>query len=345
MKRVVDANLNRAREGLRVIEEVCRFILNDAALSAKLKQLRHSLGAAAGDSVIDTLSSRTSSGDVAAFLNPASEQLRADLRSLVLANAKRVEESLRVLEEFSKLPESGIGTLLPVVKEARFAVYEVEKTIISRLLRREKAGKIAGLYVIVDSELVGERDETGVAQLAIEGGATVIQLRDKRGEKGRMLCTALRLKAICDELGALLIVNDHVDVAILAGSGGVHVGQKDLPVSDVRKLVPIDMLVGCSTATVDEARQAVVDGADYLGVGAMFPTSTKSNTRPAGLTAMTSIREAVTVPLVGIGGINADNAGLVMQAGGDAVAVISAVVLAADIRLAAEGIVRAIAVV
>lgn len=209
-------------------------------------------------------------------------------------------------------------------------------------IRQEKVGRIKGLYVIVDSELVGEREEVDVARQAIEGGARVIQLRDKRGEKVRTLQVAYELKELCENAGALLIVNDHVDVAILTGAHGVHVGQKDIPVREVRRIVPANMLVGCSTNNAEEAKRAVEDGADHLGVGAMFPTSTKLSARPAGLSVMVAVREAVNVPLVGIGGIDAENALQVMQAGADSVAVISAVVLARDVRAAAEAIAKAI---
>jgi thiamine-phosphate pyrophosphorylase len=183
-----------------------------------------------------------------------------------------------------------------------------------------------------------ERDEPGIAARAIEGGARLIQLRDKTREKGLQLPVALALQALCRESGALFFVNDHVDLALAAGAGGVHLGQKDLPVEVVRRLVPPGMLVGCSTNNPDEARRAEAAGADYVSVGRLFPTGSKADTRPATLDTLRSVKAAVSVPVCAIGGIDESNIDDVLAAGADMVSVIAAVIGADDVRGAARGL-------
>jgi thiamine-phosphate pyrophosphorylase len=180
------------------------------------------------------------------------------------------------------------------------------------------------------------RDEIEVAGQAIEGGARLIQLRDKAREKGLQLPVAQALQALCRETGALFFVNDHVDLALAAGAGGVHLGQKDLPVDVVRRLVPPGMLIGCSTNNPDEARRAEAEGADYVSVGRLFPTGSKADTRPATLDTLRAVKAAVSVPVCAIGGIDESNIDNVLAAGADMVSVIAAVIGADDIRAAAH---------
>jgi len=196
--------------------------------------------------------------------------------------------------------------------------------------------KLRGLYVIIDPEVAAGRDEVKVAQQAIAGGARLIQLRDKRREKGLQLPIARALAQLCREAGVPFIVNDHVDLALAAGADGVHLGQKDLPVAVVRKLVPAAMIVGCSTNNVREAIQAEVDGADYVSVGRLFPTESKQDTRPASVETIREVKRAVSLPVCAIGGINEENIEEVLAAGADMAAVIAAVIAAPDVQAAAR---------
>lgn len=337
--RILDANLNRLREGLRVLEEVARFALEDEALTQDLKGWRHRFGALAFGERL--LSSRRAEADVGAFL-PTPSPDRPGLADLVAANARRCQEALRVLEEFERLPQAPSMVSPATCQEARFALYELEKTLIGRLGRREKASRIRGLYVIVDPEASRGRSEVEVARAALAGGAQVLQLRAKNKEKGLLLPLAVELKALCAQAGALFIVNDHPDLAMACGADAVHLGQKDLPVRVVRALVPLEMLVGCSANNPQEARQAQEEGADYVGVGAIFPTATKADTRPASLETIVQVKAAVSMPVVAIGGINQDNLAQVIAAGADAAAVISAVGGAPDMEAAARSLVARI---
>jgi thiamine-phosphate diphosphorylase len=200
--------------------------------------------------------------------------------------------------------------------------------------------RLRGLYVIVDPEATGGRNEIQVARLAIEGGARLIQLRDKRRLASEVAPMARALQQLCRELGALFIVNDDVDLAMEVEAGGVHVGQNDMPVARVRRLVSPTMMVGCSTNSVAEARRAGHDGASYVAVGRLYPTGSKSDTRAATLETLREVKAAVSVPVCAIGGINESNIDDVIAAGADMVAVIAAVVAADDVRAAAQRLAR-----
>jgi thiamine-phosphate diphosphorylase len=203
--------------------------------------------------------------------------------------------------------------------------------------------RIHGLYVIVDPDACNGHSPAETARLALEGGASVIQWRDKRRDKGAQLPDASTIRDLCTERGAVFIVNDHADLAVAVGADGVHLGQHDLNISDVRPLVGADMLIGVSTNTPQEALEAEAAGADYVAVGAIFPTHSKLETRPSTLTSLRQIKHAVSVPVVAIGGIRAENIAGVVLSGGDAAAVISAVCGAADPRRAASVLASAFA--
>ncbi len=332
MRRLIDANLNRMNEGLRVLEDIARFLLDDAALSARLKSLRHQLTIDDVSLKRDLLAARDSAQDVGAFAEAEGEAQRQDIPAIVSANAKRAEESLRVLEEFAKLPDSMLQSAR--LKEARFALYEIERELTARVLRRDK--RVAGLYLILDIDVLGDRDEMDVAEKAIKGGAKVVQLRDKQRPKGQVLSTARELKALCARLNTLFIVNDYLDVAIASDADGLHIGPDDLPVSVARRLLPIDKVLGRSARTLEVALQAQADGADYIAVGSIYPTASKSDTELVGLDTLHRVSEAISLPIVAIGGINAGNAAAVAAAGADAIAVINAVLGAEDVEEAAR---------
>jgi thiamine-phosphate pyrophosphorylase len=194
------------------------------------------------------------------------------------------------------------------------------------------------LYVITDERVSRGRSHLQVAEAAILGGADVIQLRDKTTSGGRLYRVALQLRKLTNEAKVSFIVNDRLDIALASDADGVHVGQGDLPASVVRKIMGPGKVLGVSADTVEEARMAEKDGADYLGVGPVFEArETKSDAgEPLGLELIAKIRRQCRLPIVAIGGIKADNARLVQEAGADAAAVISAIVAADDIAQAAR---------
>ncbi len=216
---------------------------------------------------------------------------------------------------------------------------------IGRELRRLPGARVYGLYVIIDPEVTGGRDPVEVARGALKGGAKVLQLRDKLREKGHILPLARALKELCVEYGALLIINDHADLAALVGADGLHVGQGDLPVAEVRRILHPRQIVGRSNHLPEEILESQARGADHVALGAIYPTATKSSIRSRatlGPDAVRRVRESVHVPMVAIGGINVENVEPVVMAGADAVCVTGAVGLAADPEEASRRLVEKI---
>jgi thiamine-phosphate diphosphorylase len=196
--------------------------------------------------------------------------------------------------------------------------------------------QISGLYVIIDPRQTRGRDPAEVARHALRGGARILQWRDKTRDKGEQLSEARSLRQLCREHNALFIVNDHVDLALACAADGAHLGQKDLPINAVRPWVPAGFLLGVSTNNAEEARRAERDGADYVAVGSIFPTGSKETTRPASPERLREVKQAVGIPVVAIGGINEGNVAQVLEAGADAVAVLSAVCGAKEVEEAAR---------
>jgi len=194
------------------------------------------------------------------------------------------------------------------------------------------------LYVVTDSSLSKGRTDAEVARLAYEGGAETVQLRMKNASGRSMLAQAKKIREIAYEMNRIFIVNDRVDVAMASGADGVHLGQDDMPLEDARLLMGDDAIIGITVSNVEEAVEAYEGGADYLGIGSIFTTTTKPDAgQGIGLDAIVSIREAVPdIILVAIGGINQGNIKDVIRAGADAAAVVSAVVAQEDIRKAAH---------
>ena len=193
------------------------------------------------------------------------------------------------------------------------------------------------LYVITDEGLSKGHTHVDLASMAIEGGADVIQLRDKNLNGKELLKCALCVRELTEKAGALFIVNDRLDVALASGADGVHLGQDDLPARLVRKLCPQGFIIGVSAGTLEEALQAEQDGADYVGLGPVFNTTSKDDVGPiCGLATLRAVKGRIAIPVVAIGGIGHHNAIEVISSGADGLAVISAVVSQDDVELAAR---------
>ena len=332
MLRLIDANIDRLGEGLRVLEDVARFLLNDAALCRRLKTLRHKLVRDVQPLEQELLSARRVAEDVGAPAKLPAGTEHQDLVALVTANSRRVQESIRVLEEFARLSSAPIGAKPAKLQRFRFEVYELEQELVSKLLRHDKLSRLSGLYLVLDTQALKGRDAVEVAARAIRGGAKVIQLRDKQLMRGEVLEIARRLKEICAEKGVLFIVNDYLDIALAAGADGLHLGQEDLPLAEARRLLPIDSLVGCSITSLSQAVRAQAGGADYVAVGSIYPTLSKEKFKLVGLETLRRVRSRVSLPLIAIGGIDHTNVKEVMKAGATGVAVISAVLGEDDVE-------------
>lgn len=192
------------------------------------------------------------------------------------------------------------------------------------------------LYAVTDRAWVGKLSLYEQVEAALRGGVTCVQLREKKLDKETFLSEALRLKALCARFGVPFVVNDNVEIAIASGADGIHIGQDDLPVSEVRRMAGDSMFIGVTAHTPEEAEKAVRGGADYLGLGAVFATATKSDVRPLSYETLQEICRAAKVPTVAIGGISEENTARLAGSGVDGIAVVSAIFGAADIEAAAR---------
>lgn len=329
--RIIDANANRAAEGLRVVEDYVRFSLDDTLFARLCKELRHGLIDSLG--AIDPArraAARESLRDVGAGITTESECERASSKQVAQANLKRVQQAIRSLEEHAKIVTPDTATKL---ERLRYKCYTLEKSILATVQGLE-ALQQAKLYVLIDGG-TDEDDFQTRAQSLVDAGVGVLQLRDKRLDDRQLLARARALRNATRNTGTLFVMNDRPDLAVLSHADGVHVGQNELPVKDVRRIVGVDMLVGVSTHSIDQARQAVLDGANYIGVGPVFPSETKSFEAFPGLELLEEVSE-IGLPTFAIGGINAQNISQILELGCKRVALSNAVWGADDPARAAK---------
>ncbi len=331
--RLLDANFNRAREALRVLEDYVRFIRNDAALSEELKVLRHDLKAAVSEYVNEAIGHRDTPGDVGTTIATAGEAQRAGLTDVVIAAGKRLGEALRSIEEYLKTVDANAAGQ---VEGIRYRFYATEQKVVLTLPLSAACGFAdVKLYVLI-TEAQCKIPWLDAAREAIAGGADCLQLREKDLESGELLHRAKAFVALCKSHDVISIINDRPDIAALTDADGVHVGQGDLPITEVRKLLGRDKIVGVSTHNIEQALTAERAGANYIGVGPIFPSKTKPRDFLPGLGFARAAAKEVGIPTVAIAGITLANLDEVVATGGQAIAVTAAVVGASDVRAAAK---------
>ena len=336
--RVIDAAANRGREGLRAVEDYVRFVLDDPHLTDKLKRLRHELTSILSVVPLDErLAARETQADVGTGLATPSEDHRQDSDSVMVANFTRTQEALRSLEEFGKILDPRMAKEL---KEIRYETYTLQRAIETTRSNTEILTN-ARLYVLIDGCSSPRHFRTLVASL-VSSGVHVIQLRDKRLAERHLLERARILREMTLSTGTLFVMNDRADLAVLSRADGVHVGQENLTVKAVRTLVGPGALVGVSTHSIEQARQAVMDGANYIGVGPTFPSGTKQFERFPGPELLAAVASEIRLPAFAIGGIDAENLPKVLSTGIRRVAVGGAVAGANDPAAAAEGLLAAL---
>lgn len=332
--RILDANANRAREGLRTTEDYARFVLNDGELSGQIKALRHELRANLERLLRDAIAFRDTPADVGTTIKTSAELKRSDVADIVIAAGKRVGEALRAIEETCKTLDPAVATS---IERMRYRFYTIEKTLLATLRPANDRLAEAKLYVLITESSCGGRDWLTIAEVAIVGGAQILQLREKDLEGGELLRRAKQLVALCRKHGVISIINDRVDIAALADADGVHLGQGDLPATEARKLLGRDKIIGVSTHELIHATQAVRDGADYIGVGPIFPSSTKPRNFISGLDYARQIVEArLSVPAFAIAGITLENLPQLQATGLNRIAITAACIGASDVTTAAR---------
>ena len=310
------------------MEEYCRFALNSGPLSERAKGLRHELCAAVGR--LDggkLLAGRDTLGDVGVGLKVEGQLERATLKDCFTAAAKRLTEALRALAETARLEDKSVAE---AVERLRYEAYTLEKDIVLFSEPVEKFNRVR-LYVIITSNLPAE--VLSLASKCATGGADCLQLRAKDIPDDRHFALAVEFVEICREMGALSIINDRADIAAAAGADGVHLGQHDLPVEQVRRLQLSPLIIGKSTHSLKELEAACPGLPSYVSLGPAFATPTKPGIEVAGLDYIRAglARLAGTgISHVAIGGITLDNVEQVLRAGAERVAVCAAVAKAPD---------------
>lgn len=330
LHRIIDANANRAREALRVMEDSARFGLEDDALMGAIKQLRHNLRKALDQPAMDRgllLAARDVDDDPGKSVKTDSELKRESLRGLAAAACARLTEALRSIEESAK----AVGADSAPIETLRYAAYSIERSLLLAL--PTGACPQWRLCVLITESLCRGRLWLDIAHAALEGGADCLQLREKGIADAELLDRASKLVDLAAKFNCPVIVNDRPDIALASGARGVHLGQEDLPVADARRLVGFRLLIGVSTGNLEQARAAARSGADYCGIGPMFPTTTKHKPElagPACLRQYLSDSLTATHPHLAIGGITPESVSCLKEAGCLGVAVSSAVCSADD---------------
>jgi thiamine-phosphate pyrophosphorylase len=330
--RVIDAAANRGREGLRAVEDYVRFVLDDPHLTDRLKRLRHELTSVLSAVPLrERLAARETQADVGTSLDTPSENRRQDATSVMAANFTRIQEALRSLEEFGKVLDSRMAN---AIKQIRYEVYTLQRTVETTRSSTEILAD-ARLYVLIDG-CASERHFRSLVASLVAAGVHVIQFREKRLDERRLLERARVLRDMTRSTRTLFVINDRPDLAVLARADGVHVGQEDLSVKDARTLVGPGALVGVSTHSIEQARQAVMDGANYIGVGPTFPSDTKPFERFPGVELLRAVASEIRLPAFAIGGINRENLPDVLSTGIHRIAVSGAVAKSDDPAAAAK---------
>ena len=327
---LIDANLDRAREGLRVIEDWIRYALKDKSLATTLKNWRHQLGQEHRDHYKNA---RLVSSDAGAGLSHPSQEERTKPEDIVTANFARVQEALRVLEEFSRQSHPKLSK---ISAQIRYDIYDLELNVSRRnnaniRLRKLKACKV---YLITKPH----KQISKVVLSAVQAGVTMVQFRCKEGFDSDNFKTAKKLASICKEHKSLFIINDRVDLAIASDADGVHLGQEDLDVKVVRELIGSEKLIGLSTHSQEQIKDASNQDCDYLGIGPIYKTSSKPNKKNLGIEFITKIatQRTIDIPWFAIGGINRMNVSDVNNAGARRIAVINAIMSTEDPYLASK---------
>lgn len=322
--RILDANLDRAREGIRVIEDWCRLGLQNGVMAATCKDLRQNLAVWHSS---ELRAARDTPKDPGTELTHTQEETRENVAAVLQANFCRIQEALRVLEEYSKLYNLQMAQ---VVKQMRYQIYTLESNLLTT--QRQQQLAMAHLYLVTASQ----DNLFSVVEAALQGGLPVVQYREKNADDGVKFATAQKLCHLCHRYGALFIVNDRPDLALAVDADGVHLGQQDLPVEFVRQLLGSQRIIGQSTTNPQEMQRALASEVDYIGVGPVHETPTKPGKAAAGLEYIRYAAAHATVPWFAIGGIDTNNFSDVLNAGANRLAVVRSLMDAEQPTLTAQ---------
>lgn len=326
MYRIIDANLNRATEALRVLEEIARFRLDDKKLSTELKNIRHEICLFFDCDYEKLIASRDTVNDIGTDIQNPTKVAReySSIEIIFRSNFKRLEQALRVLCEYGNLSD-----------KFRYNVYTIEKNMneslkmdIKKYLLKDKK-----LYLVTNSDNFDSDSEfLDRVALAIKSGVDIVQLREKSKPASKVIEYGKIIRQLTSEYGALFIVNDRVDLAQILNADGVHLGQDDIDIHSARKILGEKMIIGISTHKPQDAIEAMKNGADYIGVGPIYKTPTKPNREAAGLDYLKWAVNNVNIPFYAIGSIDLNTIDEVVSYGAKRVALVRAIMNSENIE-------------
>jgi len=321
--RAIDANINRSLEGIRVCEDIFRFIYN-SPLAVNFKKIRHEIRFNLEKfPKRSLLNSRLVPEDKQKFKNLPSENTRTNLEVILTVNFHRSLEALRSLEEFSKLFDSQLGHNF---QKIRFKTYKLEKKALFYISKLNILNKFnQSLYAIIDSNFVKNNNYVQTTKHLIAGGVDLIQLRIKNRAAQNTLLIAKDISKICRQHKVIFIVNDYPDIAFLAKADGVHLGENDISIKESKSILSGEMIIGKTTSSLTKALKASREGADYISCGPLYSTKSKTGKllKGIGIDEFKKIRKNIKIPLVAIGGLNLNRIKTVKDLGADSFALIS----------------------
>ena len=302
---IVDANLDRAREGLRVLEDWARFALGRKDLVKSIKNFRQILGK---HHLKLYKESRNFITDECAGLSHPEQFKRMNANSIISSNAARVQEALRVIEEFSRDHNQNLSK---ISSQIRYEVYNLELVLLeaqSNYSLRKILNENDLYFITLDTENLFEKIKN-----VLEGGIKIIQLRLKKGKDVDNLQFAIKVRELCNTYGALFLINDRVDIALACKADGVHLGQDDMDIKSARDILGFSKIIGISASNELDIKKAIQDGCDYLGIGPVFLTTTKKEKVPLGIDTLKSLTNDISIPWFAIGGIKQENISLLKE--------------------------------
>ncbi len=321
---IIDANLDRAREGLRVLEDWARFGLGKEKYVEKIKNFRQILGK---NHLEVYKQSRNQIEDKCKGLTHKEQFNRITPEQIISSNSARVQEALRVIEEFSRLQNHELSK---IASEIRYEIYTIEIDLLSysKFKKSEEILKENDLYVITDQkdDLLERIEEILIA------GVRIIQYRFKTGTDQDHLKKAIQIKNLCKRYNSLFIVNDRLDIALASNADGIHLGQDDLDLKTARKLLGYSKIVGISANNAIDISNALKEGCDYIGIGPVFETTTKKNKIPLGIENIKTLTKDLNIPWFAIGGIKSNNISYLKRNGFKKVALVSELMNSEDPR-------------
>ena len=296
---LIDANLDRAREGLRVMEDWCRFGLKRNDFSIQIKDWRQQLGAHHHKIY---RKARLTSEDPAMGISHPLQKNRTTPEDIFIANSSRVQEALRVLEEFTRITDPNLSE---IATRIRYQTYEIEIKVLKTKegIDKRKILKDSSLYLITSNR----KDLKEIVLQALQAGVRIVQYREKLLNDNEKVNQAKDLACLCRKYNSLFIVNDRIDIALAVDADGIHLGQEDIPTKIAREILGPEKVIGRSTHCLEDIKNASDESCDYIGIGPIFPSQTKKKLNPIGIDCLRQGLDKALLPAFAIGGINSSN--------------------------------------